>query len=282
MNIDEYRAKKAEMEMEASQNAQTQSATNDGTQTEQTQTQEAQGKPDETTVPDQTNQVQEQPEEKVDTTETKPEVVEIDGQEFTIEELKQGYLRQNDYTKKTQEVKRKERQVEEAMKFMEELQKNPQIAQQLSQQFEIPNLDPKQAQFTELEDKYYELLVQNELRELTDKYGDFNQTAVLEIARDEGLNNLDTAYHIMQSREGGGANTQEQLDVDALKQQIRDEILGEMKTQKEANVDTSTIIQQTTGTTPIQTNEPKLSQAELKVARAMNLSPEDYVKWRDV
>lgn len=280
MNIDDYRAMKAEME--ASQNAQTQSTADDGSQTKQTQTQEAQGKPDETTVPNQTNQVQEQPEAEVEETETKPDVVEIDGQQLTIDELKQGYLRQNDYTRKTQEISRKERQVEEAMKFMEELQKNPQVAQQLSQDFDIPTLDPAQAQFRELEDKYYELYVQNELRTLTDKYGEFDQTKVLEIARDEGLNNLDTAYHILQSREGGGAHTQEQLDVEALKQQIRDEILNDMKAQREENVDTSTIIQQTTNATPIQSNEPKLSQAELKVARAMNLSPEDYVKWRDV
>lgn len=40
------------------------------------------------------------------------QVFEIDGQELTLDELKNGYLRQSDYTKKTQELAEKRKELE--------------------------------------------------------------------------------------------------------------------------------------------------------------------------
>lgn len=218
-------------------------------------------------------------EEEVD---SKPETIEIDGEEFTLEELKGGYMRQSDYTRKTQELSRRERQVQEAIEFMEQVQKNPQVAQELSTQFEMPNLDPNQSQYRELEDRYYELLIQTEVEKLNQKYGEFDVQAVLETARDNNINDLDVAYHIVASRKGGGrTQANNDLDVDKLKAQLREELLNEMKSQQQANADTSTIVGQGGGGAPIRDNTPQISEAESKVARSMGISVAEYVKWRD-
>src|SRR5690606_31041659 len=129
----------------------------------------------------------------------KPITVEIDGKEITLDELKNGYLRQSDYTKKTQEARRKEQQAEQALQLLEQLKSNPQLSQQLSEQLGFEMLDPKVAQYKELENRYYDLYIQNELRTLRDKYGDFEEGEVLEIAMNEKIENLDTAFHIMKS-----------------------------------------------------------------------------------
>lgn len=61
-------------------------------------------------VEDPTEETEEQDEEAEDTAQ---QVFEIDGQEVTVDELKLGYLRQADYTKKTQAVAEQRKAVEE-------------------------------------------------------------------------------------------------------------------------------------------------------------------------
>jgi len=279
MNIDEFRAMKAEMEKEAQNptpqggepNAQAEPATNAQPAPEQ----------EEITAVPQVGGEEAKPNQDGETLEqAQPTTIEIDGQEVTIDELKSGYLRQSDYTKKTQEIKRKEQQAEEALRLIEQLQQNPQVAQELSQQFQMPNLDPAQAQFSELENKYFDLLIQSELRDLRDKYGQFDEQEVLQIAGKEGINNLDTAYHIMTSRKGGGGS-EPTMNIDEIKQQLRDELLKELNLEKDASADTSTIIRTGGGSAPITTKEPTLSAQELKVATMMGMDKFEYFKWKN-
>lgn len=270
MNIDEFRALKAQSEQEeVTPSAPTSAPANEPVlETQETATTV------EGATPNQTNETQ-----TVDTPST-PETIEIDGKEVTIDELKNGYLRQSDYTKKTQEIRRKEQEAEQALQVIQQLQQNPQVAQQLSQELSLPILDPVQSQFTDLENKYFDLLIQSELRELHDKYGEFDETELLELARDEGINSLDTAYHVFTSRKGGGRST-EALDVNDIKEQLRQELLAELKAEQDARVDTTTVIQTGGGSAPLRNNEPQLSPAESKVARMMGMGLKEYAKWRD-
>lgn len=280
MNIDEYRALKTQMEENPEgnvENAQTQLTSNG--QTVETKPEESQVPSDsqEETKPTENSAPTDAPKEEV-VEDNKPQTIEIDGKEIPIDELKSGYLRQSDYTRKTQEIKRKEQQAEEALKLIEQLQANPQIAQQLSQAFEIPNLDPAQAKYTDLENRYYDLLIEKEISELTTKYGDFDVREVLEFARDKNLSDLDTAYHVVQSRKGGGAKS---FDVETLKEQLREELMSELKSQQET-VDTNTIIQTSGDSAPVRDTRPQLSQQEFKVAKMMGMNAEEYAKWRNV
>lgn len=254
MNIEQYRALKAQEEASKAQQQVEQPTTSPVEETKPT-TEET--KP--TTVE-----------------ETKPITVEIDGKEVTIEELKNGYLRQADYTRKTQQLANQRKEFEDAIKLYEHLKNNPEIIQQLQQITSVPRtLDPTQAKVIELEQKVYDMMLEREIEILQNKYPDFEVMEVLEMASQKQLTNLEDAYHLVKSSKGG---TQQTLDVEKLKEELRKEILKEI----ESSVETSSIITSNGGGVVEAPDTPTLSQSEIKVATSMGMTPAEYAAWRDV
>ncbi len=255
MNIEQYRALKAQ-----------ESATPPTPTTpEPTPTQTQETTPTETPKP---------------TEETKasiPEKITIDGVgEVTFEELQKGYLRQADYTRKTQEVSRKTKEVEEAVQVYEKLKANPQLTQQVFQGGQVPaNLDPMQAKVIDLENKLYDMMLEKEIETLQSKYDDFEITDVLKTAQAKNITNLEDAYILAKSLKP----QQKPQSIEEVKKQLRQELLKEIEQEKNA---TQSIISSNDGVALVPNNEPKLSEAEKKVANMMRLSDTDYVKWRDV
>lgn len=258
MNLDQYRAIKAQ---EAGQ------STPEVVQTppvEQTQitTPETVAKVDEPVAPESTPP-------------TLPSKVVVNGVgEVDIEELKNGYLRQSDYTRKTQEISAKNKENEEALALYEYLRQNPQIAQQMLQNPNVANqFNPANSKINEIEERMYDLMLQNDIRNMQDKYKDFDTHAVLKIADSKGITNLEDAYFIYKA-----TSQSNQTDVDSLRKQIKDELIKELANEQKS---TQTLI--TSGAKPIvQENKPSLSEQERKVAINMGLSESDYVKWRDI
>lgn len=204
--------------------------------------------------------------------EDKPTTVEINGEEVTLDELKNGYLRQSDYTKKTQEVSKQRKESQEAIAFFEHLKANPELAKQLNESTAIPrSLDPTQSKVMELEEKMYDMMIEREIETLQSKYPDFEIREVLEVASEKGLTNLEDAYHLTKA----SAST----DVNKLKEQVRKELLIELEKERTS---TQTIITPTASSAPTSTNQVYISEAERKVASMMKLSDADYIKWRDV
>lgn len=283
MNIDQFRAMKAQEKEQA--NAQTQPSANGDIPTEQTKVETPPSVPTQKTEPNQDSQTQVEPEQTLvvdEPSNTTPTEIEIDGVKVSLDELKNGYMRQSDYTKKTQEISKKAREAEQALQLMQHLESNPEVAQQLAQQFQLPTIDPNQKQLIELQNQNMELLIRNELRDLKDKYGEFNEIELLNVARDEQISNLDTAYQVLQARKGGGASKPQEMDVESLREQIKQELLAELKKTEEQQVDTSTIIQSGGDVAPVRDTAPQLSPQEQKVARAMGMKIEEYAKWRDI
>lgn len=244
MNIEQYRALKLE--------------------------QENQPKAEETPTP---TVAETTPETKPTEVEPEPIKVEIDGKEVTIDELKNGYLRQSDYTKKTQEVARTRKETEEAVKFYEYLKQNPEAVQALQQTTTVPaNLDPAQSKVIELEQKMYDMMLEQEIDKLSNKYEDFEVREVLEMARDKQLTNLEDAYKLVKSSKGLPSK-------DDLKEQLRVEILKEMK---DEGISTKTIINDTSTQPVAPTDTVVLSPQEVKIAKGMGMSIQDYVQWRDI
>ena len=147
MNIMEYRALKEQVAQEEQQsnsqgeqsNVQTQqTATTPTTQTNQVEAQASEP----------THQKGEQTSAQTEPSPTQkaepqvPEFLEINGEKIPVDELKNGYLRQSDYTKKTQELSKTKRDLEYAQKLYDAFSKDPELAQQLSQQFNLPYVDP--------------------------------------------------------------------------------------------------------------------------------------------
>lgn len=207
--------------------------------------------------------------------ETKPITVEIDGKEVTIDELKNGYLRQSDYTKKTQQLSNQRKEVEDAVKLYEHLKNNPEVTQQIQQVTSVPRtLDPTQAKVIELEQKMYDMMLEREIETLQNKYPDFEVMEVIEMASQKQLTNLEDAYHLVKSSKG---STQQSIDVDKLKEDLRKELLKEIN----SNVETSSIITPGSNGVVTTTDTPMLSQSEVRVATSMGMTPVEYAKWRD-
>jgi len=206
--------------------------------------------------------------------EPKPTTVVIDGVELDIEELKNGYLRQSDYTKKTQDVARQKKESEEAINFYEYLKANPDVVKDLQKETDVPTqLDPTQSKVIELENKMYDMMLQKEIETLQGKYDDFEIREVLDIAKEKKIVDLEDAYLLLKSKKSPSQSVEE------MKKQIRTELLEEMKKEGES---TKSIINDT-ASDPVESKDaPTLSPQEVKVAKGMGMSIEDYVKWREI
>lgn len=281
MNIDDYRAMVAQEKAQQNSpqtegehsNAQTQPSTTEpvsqGVQTTQ------QSEP---TPPSNTGETGVQTPPVPNAEPSTPQTIVIEGVgEVSLEELQKGYLRQSDYTKKTQQLANQRREVEQAVSLFDQIKSNPDVAQQLSEQF--PELSPEQLRVQELETKYQDLLLEREVERLQSKYEDFDVREVLQVAYDKKLENIEDAYLLVRSQKAPtqSAPTTQTLDIEQVKAQLRQELKQEL----ELELGTTSIIQ-TGGATPPKTQDtPTLSNAEQKVARMMRLSDADYVKWRD-
>lgn len=267
MNIDDYRAMKAAQEAEANQ-----------PKVEETPKQEEVEEVEETkSTPPETQEET----KTTETTQVLPEEIEIEGiGKVTLKELTNGYLRQSDYTRKTQELSRKRKEVEDAVTLFEYLKAHPEVAQKIleANNGELPEeLNPSVAEIKRLQNQLTDLKLEREIEKLQAKYEDFEVREVLTMARDKRIpiENLEDAYFLVKSQKQKSTPSQS-FDVDALKKQLREELLRELSA-----VDTSSIIQSKDSTTRVESDEPKLSAMEIKVARNMGMSPEEYAKWRD-
>lgn len=262
MNIEEYRAMKAKEQEQATNpggevvNAQVEQSTNampGTTQEETTQTSHA-------------------PEEQPAQTET--QTIEIEGiGAVPIDELKQGYLRQSDYTKKTQELAQQRKEAEIAKKYFDALQANPEQAQRFAEENNLPYVSQKDLEFEKMKEQYELMIVKQEIETMKAKYPDFDEQSVLQVAGEKNFDNLEDAYLFTKAKQG----VAQPVDIDSIKEQIRQEVLNELQ----SNQNTSSIIGKQGASRPIVDDTPQLTQAELRVAQGLGMTPKEYAKWRD-
>lgn len=157
-----------------------------------------------------------------------------DGTEVPIDELEQGYLRQSDYTRKTQDLAAQRAQLAEAEELMAALQSDPKATLEALQRHligeaeELEDLDPLEMEVRDhrqfIEQQRSQALqyeVENELADLEQEYGEFDWDEVLEFAIDREIPDLEAAlllydtelereaareeanYSILQNKRGG-------------------------------------------------------------------------------
>ena len=173
-------------------------------------------------MPEETEAIE--PTEPVDNLETSTEVpeepaytVKIDGEEeqVSLEELHQGYQRQADYTRKTQEIAAERDRLHQAEAIVSALEHDPEgtlqtlaqsfnVAPVSSQQSEVSDyddIDPTQKKLAELENKIARQeqaqrvqRVEREVNTLEEKYGEFDRQELLNHALKNGIPNLEAAY----------------------------------------------------------------------------------------
>jgi len=223
------------------------------------------------------------PENQTEQTQTKiPETIYLEGiGEITIDELRKGYLRNKDYTQKTQEVSRQRKEAEEAIEFVKQIRENPEVLQRIINGQKPQQIDPLIQKILELEATIYDMKVEREIESLQQKYDDFDVREVLEIAHDKKILNLEDAYLLLKSMKKPASETN--LNIDELKQQIRKEVLKELEAEAET---TRTVITSGNDGAVYEDNTPKLTEQEMKVARHMFRNSKDpyaeYAKWKNV
>lgn len=245
MNLDQFRQIKAQ-EAETSK-----------TQVEQPQTQT---KPEVPVV-----------EEKKVETPTKFEIPGIG--EVDIEELKNGYLRQTDYTKKTQEISTLKNEAKEAITLYDFMRANPELAKMVVEKAKgLTTITPEQQKIKSLEAEVNLQKRNAEIAELTAKDKDFNIVEVEAVMESRNLSSLNDAYKIWKSDKA----TNQPFDLESVTKKIREDILKELGTQ----VDTRTIVNNSGGV--VENQQAELTAAEKRIAKNMKMSEADYLRYKNI
>ena len=210
-----------------------------------------------------------------------PTTYDIDGESYTLEQLrefKQGHLRQDDYTRKTQELARMREELSDVAELRDYLASNPQLIEAMNQMDIDPNIQDKAMQYNPvmqrlnaLESQIAEKELDSELSRLSSKYSDFNDVAVLEKATELGISDLEFVYLGMR---GDSNMDAEKIKTEAVAQ-AKAEIMKEIKANK--NI-TQTLVDNSS--TTVEPDVVELSATELRVAEGLGLSAEDYAKWK--
>lgn len=216
------------------------------------------------------------PADVVDTEIKEPKEAEIDlsgfGEGVTAEDVlkwKQGYMTAEDYAQKVSDLNKKENEVGSAIEAYAKLKNNPEIASKL----DVQNLSPVEQAIHQSNQKIADLELKVEIQELASKHKDFDIVKVLEYAQGKAIS-LEDAYKVTRDT---NTNTKD-IDIEALKAQIRSEVEADIKKDKTA---TQTLIGTNGGSAEVKAPEqPKFTKQEVKVMKAFNMTPMEYDKWR--
>lgn len=209
------------------------------------------------------------------TEEPKVEEYDINGSKVTIDELRTGYLRQQDYLSRQAELEAARKENESALELVNYLKANPHIAQKLiEEQGEVKPVqnivkgnDETSKRLDEIERRYFVDSLNSNITNLKNKYNDFNEVDVLKKAQELGTTNLEFVYHGMR-----GAN------LDNIIAQKVNEKLAQATTDMQKNTQkTRTVIGGVS--TPVDTTNG-LTQQELRVAEMMGMTAEEYAKYK--
>lgn len=186
-----------------------------------------------------------------------PDKYIIDGEEYTIEQLKefkQGYMRQSDYTRKTQELA-KMRKEAEANKGDEDVSSEMKRIQKLELELESKKLD-------------------EELSALKQKYGNVDEVALLNECEKKGIyDDLEFVYKGMQN---DIKKEEPSIDVEALKQKAIEEYIQTQKLKEADTIATSGSIIGSEGGTPPTDYSELLSDEEKTYCLRRGYSHKEY------
>ena len=176
-------------------------------------------------------------EEPTETVETDTYTIKVDGEEqaVTLEELRSGYQRQSDYTRKTQELASERQRLQQAEAIATALESDPAgTISALSTAFGVSDtppspesadswdeLDPTEQRIARIESQLEthaaasrQQAIDKEVVGLKSKYGDFDEQALFQHALTNRIPNLDAAYTHMKFGEVTAAAVAAQGDRD--------------------------------------------------------------------
>lgn len=212
---------------------------------------------------------------------TTPTEIEIPGMgKLTVDEIKemrQGSLRQSDYTKKTQELARQRKELEDAETFFNYVRQNPALIEALKTAETNPNsvvnrATPEAEKIDQLAYNLKAMEVDMKLNELKSKYGDIDEIALFQKANELGTTDLEFVLKGIRFEES------KNVDVDSIIAKAKEAAKAELKAELEQNRDAvSTIVN--TNQQQIVQNKTALTSEQKRVADAMGMTEDEYRKW---
>lgn len=148
---------------------------------------------------------------------------------------------------------------------------NPEVAQKFK---EVPT--QQESVISDMQNQLAELKLRNEVAELKTKYPDFDENKVLPYAGQRGIYDLESAYKAIKADEFVIAKANEKpVDMEAMRKQIREEILAELEEEKKA---TSSIVKGGI-TEEIQAKEYNLTPEQKYIAQQFGMTDEEYFNY---
>jgi hypothetical protein len=190
-----------------------------------------------------------------------------------IKEMRQGALRQSDYTKKTQELALQRQQLKDAEELFNYLKANPQLVEAMKAAEQNPNptvlnrATPEAEMIQQIAYNQKAIEVDMKLNQLKGKYGDVDEIELFKKATELRTDDLEFVYKALQYDKST-------IDKDA----IIAEAKAQLKAELEANKGAVTTIVGNKPATQIQTPSP-LTAEQKRIADAMGLSEDEYRKW---
>lgn len=210
---------------------------------------------------------------------TPPTTYNIDGQEYTIEQLrefKNAGLRQSDYTKKTQEIANMRKQYQEAIELTNYLKSKPELLNKLVEldggseqaQKAKQELDPVMSQINDLKMQLKVSELDKQLSDLKANDPTIDDVELLKFANEKKLD-LETAYYLQR-----GMNFDKILNekINEVKASLTKEIQDNKKI-------TKTLI----GKADVKNDNGNygLTEMETLMATKLGMSAEEYAKYKN-
>lgn len=198
--------------------------------------------------------------------------IDINGQKVSLDEVRQGYIRQQDYIAKQQQLDAKLKEAEQSLQLVDYLRKNPQIAQRLYEDEKAPSVvqtvNPAMQEIENLKRELFQDKLNNTITNLKGKYSDFNEVEVMNKAVSMGVTDLEFVYNAMR-----GQN----LD-NIIAQRVKEELAKATEQINKNASATRTLVG--SGQEPKATTTHNLLPQEMRVADMMGISYEEYAKYK--
>lgn len=279
MNIDQYREIKAQEEATAKGEdfiAQAELPTIDSFEGITSQEEQVTVRPEPQEVPTVEESNPEPQQQETISTFTK------DGVEYNVDELLGGTTQLQQQLAQAQEaitnLTKQQQSQSTAVEYYNKMMEDPEYAKVFAEKNGLQFVDPQTQAVREIESKYQDLLLKQEIDNMVNKYPDFNPEEVIQVALQKGVRSLEDAY-LLNKASKPQEPVQEVPDVATLTEQIRQQILDELQSHGNTN---SIIGMGGSGGRQVTTSAPQLSAKEMGIARAMDMTPEEYAKWRDI
>lgn len=200
------------------------------------------------------------------------EKINVNGQELTLDEIQQGYMRQQDYIAQREEINKLRDENKQALELVEYLRKNPELANRLMTDEQAPSnvtnvINPAMERVEKLERELYTQKLNNSIEALKSKYPDFNEIEVLDRAVKMNIHDLEFVYNGMR-----GQNIE-----NIISQRVKDE-LTKASAEMQKNAQTTRTVVGNAKHTDVSVSH-NLTQQQMRVADMMNISYDDYAKY---